>query len=547
YGLCLKSLINVLPHKDKEYHYAHRYNSAELAVELLQTTPVHFSLIDGVSSNHGQQGSRYSRPIDTKVLIGSPDLLLTDWTGALKMGVDPYISPINALGLKNKGLPETYELRGDLSPYSGWENVHPMVIHSVQKRNSHFAIRKLLRPWFTTVNRELFPFKNPLDDRINSMLTELLNKEVGSKRSESMLMLVNYLIGFFSGIYSSYTISLDKDRVYRKDTDIGFDYTAFSEEDHKNVIQYMKPFAAIAKSCVPDKNGLRWRYIDKSVVFIYDRILPVPYEDFVKKVDISSAVRMMNDNVGGTCLPVLWDEQKRVRHQVERDIYLPQPNWMSMYGGDFIDVGKIECITYEKDSQNIYWKSVASVNNSTLHDDGIVTFERVSQSTTKITIVARQQFALPPLWQIIDMDLIPEFKNQLVSDSYITFFSRTMANYEAMYEGRNVETGCKYDPNFGEDCYEKGSTDILHTFANRFAGFLEPFLAWASQSIMTPDLEKILSSVFGSKWEEKKASFPSNTSSTPLKDFLDTVVHDLVSVAQKDIEFWSKVSRKESA
>ena len=65
-----------------------------------------------------------------ETLIAGTDPVLTDWAAAAKMNVDPYRSPINARALATLGLPAPHELTGDLAPYEGWRNVHPLVSDS---------------------------------------------------------------------------------------------------------------------------------------------------------------------------------------------------------------------------------------------------------------------------------------------------------------------------------------------------------------------------------------------------------------------------------
>ena len=51
---------------------------------------------------------------------------------AYKMGLDPFSSPLNAAVLRRVGLPLNQQIKGDLSPYSGWINVHPLLAGSVR-------------------------------------------------------------------------------------------------------------------------------------------------------------------------------------------------------------------------------------------------------------------------------------------------------------------------------------------------------------------------------------------------------------------------------
>ena len=126
--------------------------------------------------------------------------------------------------------------------------------------------------------------------------------------------------------------------------------------------------------------------------------------------------------------------------QAERNLYLPQPNYLVLSGGKPIDVGKIEVVEYREGSHRLYWKTIASENGSATFDDGIISFDRSSRGTA-VTIFGRQLFVLPPLWQAIDLVLDPEVRGKLVTDAYSTFFDRTLSNLEALAEGRDIRIG----------------------------------------------------------------------------------------------------------
>ena len=91
-----------------------------------------------------------------------------------------------------------------------------------------------------------------------------------------------------------------------------------------------------------------------------------------------------------------------------------------------------------------YWKTVLSENGSATYDDGIATFERTSDGT-RVTITGRQQFTLPMFWQVFDPDIVPGLKARLVTHAYQTFFDRTIANFEALVEGRDIRIGRPVD------------------------------------------------------------------------------------------------------
>jgi uncharacterized protein (DUF362 family) len=450
FALGLHNLINILPLRAKDYHYRNRLNSGEVATSLLENTEVHFTIIDAFVSNHGSQGNRHANPLETHTLIAGNNLLLVDWVGALKMGLDPYVSKLNGPALRKIGLPEKYKIDGDLSNYPIWKSASPFLKASVNQRNEIPAINKLSKPWLQEVNTTLFPFKNIMDEQINEMLTPLIRDIDEHPLVHYVMIGLNYMLVNVYKMQQSWQILYDKDKLYRKKVNLGIDTKKYKAADFEAIENYILPLAQIVQNTPPDQNGIRWRYIDESVLFEYSKIIPVTFKKFVEKVDISRAVQMMYDNIGGARVPIKTDTQKRVVYQAERDIYLPQPNWMVLFGGKYIDVGKIEVMRYETNRQQIFWRTVNSQNNSADFDDGMVTFAK-DPGGTKITIVARQKFALPIFWQVINMDYFPEMKNTLVSDSYVRFFSRTMANFEAVCEGRNTYIGKEFNEDYGEE------------------------------------------------------------------------------------------------
>jgi hypothetical protein len=152
----------------------------------------------------------------------------------------------------------------------------------------------------------------------------------------------------------------------------------------------------------------------------------------------------MNDYIGGATVAVRRDARGRVVQQAERNLYLQQPNWMVLFGGEVIDVEKIQHIRYERDRQTIHWRTVASPNGSARVDDGCVSFTRTAEGQTRVQVFARQQFTLPLAFKAFDIDLAPGLRDPIIESAYATFFTGTMANLQAAYEGRDFRIG--HDP-----------------------------------------------------------------------------------------------------
>lgn len=539
FALGLHNLLGVLPLRDKEYHYYHRLDPGDVGIALLRHTPVHFSLIDALVSNHGSDGTRSVNPLLTRTLIASENLLLADWVAALKMGLDPYASPLNAKVLRIIGLPRRYHIKGDLHPYPGWKNVPLILVDSVRRRNRSVALRQLVRPWFQSVNQELFPFRNSVDERMNHFMGTLLSGTDQHPLALLTLVGINYLLAACQNLMEGYAIMYDKDQVWRQQRMLGLDLGQYELFEYEAIVAYMEPLAYIAAYTPPDQNGLRWRYIDQSVLFEFSRYLPIPFDEFVARVDISAAVRMMNDNIGGACVSVATDPLGRITHQAERNIYLPQPNWMVLFGGTMIDVGKLEFIRYTEDRQQIFWRTVTSANNSATFDDGLVTFARDAAGKTAITIVARQQFTLPLFWQVMNMDFIPQVKDVIVSEAYTTFFSRTMANFEAAFEGRTVGTSRPWNLNFGESGAERGQLpleQIAETFV-KLVGFLEPLVMTVLDSPNNASSDRFGFGNFAGKQSRQRGNMPIDTAVNPLGTFFV----DLLDAVKKDLDMMKRI------
>src|ERR1700722_989270 len=133
FALCVHNLLGALPLRDRAYHYRARLKPWDSCVDLLRATPVHVAIVDAIISNHGSLGDRSPRQLRTDTVIAGTDPILVDFVAAAKMNTDPYISPVNAKALHDIGLPQTYQMLGDLTPYEGWENVHPLQASALRR------------------------------------------------------------------------------------------------------------------------------------------------------------------------------------------------------------------------------------------------------------------------------------------------------------------------------------------------------------------------------------------------------------------------------
>lgn len=483
FALGLQNLLGVLPRCDKSLHYHRRLKAPDVCLALLRRVPANFSIIDAFVSNHGSAGAGAPRPLETRAIIASADMLLADWTASLKMRLDPFVSPINAKALREIRLPKAHQIIGELAPFEGWVNVPPVLMDSVRKRNESAAVSRLVAPWLRSVNRELFPFKDAANDRINAFAQKFFSDLDGNGGAFSAMLAINYALSAARDSVEAFHILYEKSALKQHEAALDFDPQQFTPEDYRAVVDYMEPLERIIHATPPESNGLRWRYIDGSVLFEFSQLLKVPFAKFISRVDISKAVQSMNDYIGGACVPVAHDRAGRVTHQAERNIYLPQPNWMVLFGGKMIDVGKLEFVRYERDRHRIFWRTIKSSNGSAEFDDGIATFAR-EKTQTRVTIVARQKFTLPLFWQIVNIDLAPRIKNPLVVQAYTIYFTGTIANFMAQYRGREFRAGQKWDLRESDE-EVGGQRGLLRKFGLG-DGVLEKLLAGAAQVARQP-------------------------------------------------------------
>jgi uncharacterized protein (DUF362 family) len=482
YALTLDSLIGVLPLADKDYFYRQRCDPGTLVLELLSSVPPHFALVDAVVSGHGSGGARAPRPLDTHTIIASRSPVLADFVAGLKMGVDPSISRLTAAALRSGRLPPRYQLDGNLGVYAGWQPVNPIALDAVRRRHAWVAVSRTLSPWLQQIDAASFPHKQPADAQIHEAVASRFADLDGDGGALALYALVNYALGWLFDGVNGYQMLHDKDRVRRRHVPLGFDPAAYAPADYEGILPELLQLRETLRDQPFDNNGLRWRYVNEAVIFEISYLFPVPFEEFVAAIDVARTIQFMNDYLGGVVVPVAHDALGRVTHQAERNLYLPQPNYLVLSQGAVIDVEKLEHVEYADGLHRMSWKTIRSENGSAQYDDGVVAFSR-EEASTRATIFGRQLFALPPFWKAVNLDLAPALKQELVTHAYTTFFLRTFANFEALLEGRPIAIGRAWPDETAEPL-------LAETLAAKIAVLLErhgPLLSRAWRAVPRPD------------------------------------------------------------
>jgi hypothetical protein len=148
----------------------------------------------------------------------------------------------------------------------------------------------------------------------------------------------------------------------------------------------------------------------------------------------------MNDYIGGRTVQVKFDSKGRCIHQLERTVFLCQPNTFVLFNGSNIDVTKIERIKYWKGLQKMIWRTVSTDNNSAIYDDGTVTFEQLD-GRTRIRIMVHQSFVNPPALRWMQLNYYPGLRRLFIVRGFRRFFEKTMDNYCSVAEGKYEAIG----------------------------------------------------------------------------------------------------------
>ncbi len=444
YALGLDTLIGVLPLADKSLHYRRRRHPGDVVAALLAAAPVDFVLIDAVTSAHGAAGRRSPDPVDTNTLIAASDIVLADYIGALKMGLDPVVSPIFARVVQSHPLPTRYTVSGSLAPYAGWQNIPVAVLRSARARAGAVALDRLVEPWLQRLDPALFPLKNPLDARMNATLADFFADTAESPISRWLLVAANLLLGLVGQVIESYRTMFDKDALHRRAVPLGIDTTSIDDAAFDRLVGELIQLEPIAAGAPEMSDGLRWRYVEGAVVFRYGRTLPVDFDTFVRSVDVSRTIQFMNDYLGGVVVPLAHDETGRPFARRNATSICRNRTTSCSTRASRSTCASSRSSNMAPTATGCTGRRFGSENDSATFDDGIATFERSAEGTS-ICILGRQLFTLPLFWQVFDLDLVPDIKSVLVTHAYRTFFDRTLANFEALVEGRDIRIGRPVD------------------------------------------------------------------------------------------------------
>jgi hypothetical protein len=437
YAGCLTTLLGAA-------HEVAGAEAADVAVDLLSYLPPTLVVVDALRPSTGADGGRLPDPLESGILVVGSDAVAADAALAALLGQDRSNSRLTQRAMERLGSPEGI-VDGELSAIQGARSAHPL---------ARAAARQVVADprWERVLSAAIggpdpgAQDPDPVLATIRGLVTPLVAAADGAVGQGGLTALLGTAAALRLGTHS-WSTGFDKNAMDRREVPLGFDPEAFSAKDYDTLPDFFAPFYALLDGLPANADGMRWRLVDGATVFEMTRDLAADFDEFVARVDVAAGISLMADYLGGRRATVVAGDDPlpagRTR-QAERNLYLPQPNYLALWGGQPIDVCKIELVERQPDWHRLTWRTINSPNGSATYDDGSLTFTRVgdgADSSTRAVVRGRQLFSLPPAWAGVDLAAIPEVRNPLLEEAYRRFFTTTFDNLEACFEGREFRIG----------------------------------------------------------------------------------------------------------
>jgi hypothetical protein len=453
YAACLATLLGAAPEPAGA-------DPADVAADLLTHLPPALAVVDALSASVGPDGGRLPQPIDSRTLVVASHLLAADSACAALLGMDRSTSLLVERAIRALGEPIGRTV-GQLGALDGAHAAHPLARSAARSLAAEPRLARVLSaatggpddgakaadPVLSTVRAVLTPLVVAADDPAGHLPLTAILGGVASVRQGTL----------------AWASGLDKAGVDRREVPLGFDPSACPDGDFDGLPEFFAPFdelldglpEGLSDGLSDTGDGMRWRLVDGATVFAVGRDIHADFDEFVARVDVAAGISLMADYLGGRRVILPGPSGASARsgargtsdagapsrtRQAERNLYLPQPNYLAAWGGEPIDVCKIELVQRTADWHRLTWRTVHSPNGSAEFDDGSLTFTRTSTGTLAV-VRGRQLFALPPAWAGVDLAAVPELRNPLLEEAYRRFFTTTFDNLEACFEGREFRIG----------------------------------------------------------------------------------------------------------
>ncbi|GAA2745278.1 hypothetical protein GCM10009868_26120 [Terrabacter aerolatus] len=450
YAGCLDTLLRAVPE-------VAGCEPADVAVEVARHLRPHLAVLDALSTSGGADGSRLPDETETDTVVVARDPVLADVTLAGLLGVDRSSSSLVERAVAAIGAPAG-SVEGDLRPFGAVAHAHPLAVRAARRVARDLRLARVLSAATGGPDAGSVP-ADPVLAALRPVVTEAVRAATDPVGQAGLVGLLGLAATVAAG-GEAWGATMDKSTVERRVVSLGFDPAAHPDDDYDGLPEQLAAVDAVIDRLPvsDDPEALRWCLVDGATVFEVRRLVPADFDAWVERVDVAEGISLMADYVGGRRVPVgdpvVADGGGDTRQrQAERNLYLPQPNYLAAWGGEPIDVCKIELVERGPDRHRLLWRTVSSPNGSAVHDDGTLTFERAGATGpdggdgpdggagTMVTIRGRQLFTLPAALDAVDLPSVPELHRPLLEEAYRRFFTATFDNLEACFEGREHRIG----------------------------------------------------------------------------------------------------------
>jgi len=435
YKLALASLVDLLSF-DPVVPGASFVEPRDKIAWVIRRVPPQFVILDALSSCLGDDGTLRPVTSPTMTIIAGEDPILVDWVASSKAGRLATSSPLMQAALKARDPRGAFTIVGDIVPFDTSRVDGQPTARDLPVYEERFGL--LARLLASDLDFELFPPESLVLADLAGRRQRLL-----ASGPTSNLAAVLPAIGRWCDralfLYARY---LEPGRLARRHFGLNVSEDRIGEKEldclRSQARSLRGRLQAVAKN-------LEFEQVDTTpendFVAVCTRNLAIDYDDFLLQFDIARSMKYLSGYVGGSSIALAFDERERVVLQLERTVYLSQPAFLSWFGNDTFDVTKIEEFERTDDLQTISWHTLASENQSARADDGVLSVKRQADGSLRLEIAVHQRFEVPAALQFMESIPFGAVRMDLARQTYQTFFRNTIANFEAVYEGRDPLLG----------------------------------------------------------------------------------------------------------
>jgi Domain of unknown function (DUF362) len=435
YKLALNSLVHLLAF-DPVGRGASRVEDYDKMVCVLRRIPPQFVILDALGSCLGLDGMLRPATMPTMTIIAGEAPVLVDWVAASKAGLSATVSPLMRAAQRACAPSGPFTIVGDIRPFFMPPVDGRHTASDVPVYEERFA--RLARLLTSDLDFDLFP----PEGLVLADLAGRLKRLTLLVPAPALVDTLHAFGRYYDRALFLYGRFLDTSRLTRRHFGLNVPHDVIGESVFTALRALTAPLASRLQALSDDSEVEQLETTPNGdFVAVYTQNVAIDCDDFLDQFDVARSMTYLNGYLGGSAIPLATNERGRVMRQLERTVYLSQPAFLSWFGSDSIDVTKIEEFERADDRETIYWHTLASENQSARADDGVLSVRRRADGLLRIEIAVRQQLSVPLPLRFMEAPPFDSARMSLARESYRTFFRNTIANFEAVYEGRDPLVG----------------------------------------------------------------------------------------------------------